>query len=105
MKRDLETVVKKVMDFFGKSFNQSEIDMLCNHLSFHSMQNNPSCNKDGMLTFVKNKMQEDEKPKDENFKFIRKGKIGSHKDELTEDQIKKLEKFITRDVLEYFQSL
>lgn len=92
MKRDMKSVVKELMVFMEKEFTNEEIDKLCNHLSVDSMRLNPSCNNDGL---VKKCMELNERKNEENWKFIRKGEVGSYKsEEYSDDILKKFEQFI-----------
>ena len=87
------------MKFLGKSYSQEEIDKLCQHLSFESIKNNKTINKDetikGFMELVGKKYE----PKD-GFSFIRKGKIGGYKDELSDEQIKLMENYVNHPELE-----
>lgn len=79
MKRDFDGAIKKLASFLGKTFTQEQIDIAVNYLTFDKMKANPKINMSGMTT--------------KNFAFMRKGKVGSYKEELTEEQIKKLEDY------------
>jgi len=99
MKRNLDHEVKRAMKFLGKSYSQEEIDKLCQHLSFESVKNSKTINKDeaikGLMELVGKKYE----PKD-GFSFIRKGKIGGYKDELSDEQIKLMENYVNHPELE-----
>ena len=83
MKRNMAAVVKEAMKFLGKNFSDHEIDELCEHLSVDSMRANPSCNNDGLVEMAK-KVNENGKTSGD-FKFIRRGQVGSFKEEFSED--------------------
>ncbi|KAL7050185.1 hypothetical protein ACKWTF_003979 [Chironomus riparius] len=90
MKRNLKQEVKKAMKFLGKIYSEDEIDKLCKHLSFESMKNNPSCNFEDLLEMLRELHKSNGLTAIEGFNFIRKGQVGSHKEELKEDENVKL---------------
>jgi uncharacterized protein YdiU (UPF0061 family) len=92
MKKNLEGAVKKVIDFFDKSYTQEEIDKLCKHLSFDSMKQNKMINMDSLLVTMK-KAAGETNSDDNGFSFIRKGQIGSFKKELSGEQNKMLDDY------------
>jgi Sulfotransferase domain len=92
LKRDLECEVKKVMTFFERNFSQEQIEKLCDHLSFESMQKNPAVNKvEEAKTTMKLLGKEFSTT---NYKFVRKGQVGYFKTELTEEQNRLLDDFM-----------
>jgi UDP-galactopyranose mutase len=91
-KQNLDGEVKKVANFLGKSFTQEEIDKLCDHLSFDSMQKNPTCNYEKIVTSIK--MAGGDEALKEKFQFIREGKVGGHKKEMTEDEIQRFDLYM-----------
>lgn len=85
MKRDMKSVVKELLEFMGKEFSEEEIDKLCEHLSIDSMRLNPSCNND---LLVKQCMKLNGRQNgDTEWKFIRKGEVGSYKNEEYSNEI------------------
>lgn len=88
----MSEMIKDVMTFLGRSFNSREIERLCNHLSVDSMRANPSCNNDSLVEKAKSFNANAQASGD--FKFIRKGEIGSFKDELTSDFNQKFDDFM-----------
>lgn len=92
MKRNLSEVIKIVAKFLRKSITDEDIEELCKHLSFDSMKSNESCNYDDLLGLLKNVIKNYEKV-DEKFSFIRKGKVGSSKEELSEEENKHLDEY------------
>jgi hypothetical protein len=93
MKKDLKKEVLKVMKFLDKNYCDEQIDQLCAHLDFNSMKNNPSVNKEDELEENK-KFLEDKAVEDENSHFIRKGKVGSYKEELSAEQNAKFDEYV-----------
>lgn len=84
MKRDLKSIVLKTAKFLGKSFTSDEVDKLCDHLSFEKMKNNPAINK---KIFIDTAKEIFGGGLDSDFNFIRKGQVGSFKEDLTSEQI------------------
>jgi len=100
MKRNLDQEVKKAMKFLGKNYLQDEIGKLCDHLSFDSMRKNSSCNNEKLVKFLKENRMTDDQAKKEDFCFIRKGQVGSHKSELTAEINEILDKIMNDPELE-----
>lgn len=92
MKRNLSDIVESVADFLGKKITPKQVSTLCEHLSFNSMKSNESCNYDDLLGLVKIAIKNYEKV-DENFQFIRKGQVGSFKEELSVEENLQLEEY------------
>lgn len=90
MKRDLQGVLNELLKFFEKSFTQEEIEKLCNHLSFDKMKDNKSVNKSEIMQMIDLMLGREAT----DFNFIRKGKVGSHKDELTSEEIELLQSYV-----------
>lgn len=89
MNRNLFEVVEKVANFFEKDFSNKQLSQLCGHLSFEMMQNNPALNKETDLSLIRMCQGRE----NEGFRFFRKGKVGSHKEDLTSQQIERLESY------------
>lgn len=79
----MSEVIKEAMKFLGKSFTEEEVTKLCKHLSVESMRANPSCNNDGLVEMAKS-LNGNGKTSGE-FKFIRRGQVGSFKEEFNEE--------------------
>ncbi|KAG5678968.1 hypothetical protein PVAND_008583 [Polypedilum vanderplanki] len=90
--RNLEQEVKKVAKFLEKEYSQEEIEEVCEHLTFDSMQKNSSCNNENLTKMLKEKHEYE--TKDEKFNFIREGKVGSYKKEMNEEEIKRVEEYM-----------
>lgn len=94
-------MIKSAMNFFGRSFVPHEIEKLCTHLSVESMRANPSCNNDSLVEKAKsvnaNALTSGE------FRFIRKGQIGSFIDEFSRDTDRKFEDFMQHQSLQKSQ--
>lgn len=89
MKRDLATVIDKTSTFLGRPVTASERATLLQHLSFESMKANPYVNLDeitDMLTKIHGQQRKTH--------FMRKGKSGSWKEELSAASVQKLDEWI-----------
>ncbi|XP_017031992.1 luciferin sulfotransferase-like [Drosophila kikkawai] len=94
MIRDLENVVKRLSRFLGyKDLSDCEMEKLLNHLNFKNMKESKFGNH---TNFFKSAYE----TKD-NFDFMRRGIIGSYKDELSSEQVDKIDKWTQRCLLEY----
>uniref|UniRef100_A0A1A9V4E1 Sulfotransferase domain-containing protein n=1 Tax=Glossina austeni TaxID=7395 RepID=A0A1A9V4E1_GLOAU len=99
MQRDLSQVLVKLNEFLEKPpLTQIHLNNLLNHLNFQNMKNNQTVNLSKALA-------SSTKPSRFNiqseFRFIRRGIVGSYKDELSIDNQKKLDKW-TEDYLGKF---
>ncbi|KAL7051814.1 hypothetical protein ACKWTF_004641 [Chironomus riparius] len=94
MKRNLKQEVKKVMKFLDKDFTQNEIDKLCTHLSFESIKKNKMINKEEDIKHLMSLEGREYNP--EKYTFIRKGKVGGYKQELTKEAIEMLDEYIKK---------
>lgn len=81
-----------MMNFLARSYSDEQIDKLCDHASFESMKKNPSCNREQRIKNMK--LTNNYVSKNEDFSFMREGKIGSHQKEMTEDQKKKFDDYM-----------
>lgn len=89
MKKDMMSVLKRTSKFFGKTYTDSQLKKLAEHLSFDTMKSNPTANHTTLLETlgrIRNKKIE--------FQFMRKGQVGSHKEELTPEYIQRLQDHI-----------
>ncbi|XP_055685287.1 luciferin sulfotransferase-like [Lutzomyia longipalpis] len=91
LKRDLPGMIRKTSSFLGKSLTDQQVKSLADHLSFGNMANNESVNFDGRLDALSTLTKAD---RDSTFKFMRKGKIGSFREEMTPEMISKYDKWI-----------
>jgi hypothetical protein len=101
MKTNMSKVVTEAAKFLGKTFTQQQIDELCKHLSVDSMRANPSCNNDSLVEMAKS-FNKNGKTAGE-FKFIRKGEVGSFKEEFSSEMDKKFESFMRQEILQRHQ--
>lgn len=91
MKRDLKSVASEVDKFLGVSYSFEQYEKLCDHLSFDKMKNNKAVNKE---EFVRMSLMM--YGGDSSWNFIRKGKVGSYKEELTSEQIELLDSYVKK---------
>lgn len=94
MKRNLKQEVRKVMKFLDKDYSQDQIDKLCKHLSFDSIKKNKMINKEDDIKHLMDMVGMEYNPK--KYTFIRKGKVGGYKQELTRDEIDMLDDYIKK---------
>ena len=97
MKADMASVVVDAAKFLGKNYTQQQINELCEHLSVNSMRANPSCNNDSLVELAKSLNKNGKSAGD--FKFIRKGQVGSFKEEFSIETEKKFEVFMQHSSL------
>ena len=90
----MPAVVKEAMKFLGKNYSDDEIEKLCDHLSVNSMRANPSCNNDSLVEMAKNVNGNGKSSGD--FKFIRRGQVGSFKEEFSEEMNQQFEDFVNQ---------
>jgi sulfotransferase len=99
MKVNLAQVVEKTMKFLDKNYSQDQIEKLCKHLSFESMRSNPMLNHETFINWVKS---DEEHKINEDFKFMRKGQVGSGKEELSERHNQLFESYMKHPDFERF---
>lgn len=87
MKKDLKSVVKQVAKFLNKTVPNEQMDKILEHLSFQSMQKNPSTN-------YKPKVGKTDDPQQQ---FIRKGIVGDYKNLMTPEVIAEFDKWIAEN--------
>ncbi|XP_066596153.1 sulfotransferase 1C4-like [Prorops nasuta] len=86
LKKDLLGCVKRVCKFYGKTYSDVDLERLVEHLEFRNFHNNPMVNLS--------------KPKDDDTStlaprsFIRKGQIGSWKEEFSPDLVTKFDRWL-----------
>ncbi|CAK1545183.1 unnamed protein product [Leptosia nina] len=85
LSKDLSASIRRVADFFGKTFSDEQIKRLCDHLSIESFKNNNSVNYDVMkeLGIMVGKKE-----------FIRKGKAGGWRDYFDEEMTAQADQWI-----------
>lgn len=86
MKTDHPSVIRKVAKFLGKELTEEHVEILVKHLSFDSMKKNDSVNMD----YYVSKLKENHLA-NEDGSFIRTGKVGKYKEELSPESIKELD--------------
>jgi len=95
MKADLPSVIRQTADFLGKEISEPQVSSLEEHLSFENMKNNPAVNQVELIA----NLQKIHK-RGHSTQFIRKGKVGSWKDELGPEMNAKLDEWIDRERIE-----
>jgi len=92
MKKDLRSVVKKTADFMGKTLSDTDTAKLLSHLSFESMKSNPYVNYDEITDKLTRVHGTERKTH-----FMRKGKVGSWREELSPQSIEKMNEWIAKN--------
>ncbi|XP_055680313.1 sulfotransferase 1B1-like [Lutzomyia longipalpis] len=98
MKKDLKEVLRKTSKFLGKTYSEDQIKALEDHLSFNKMASNKSVNFEGHLIELSTITRSD---RDMEFKFMRKGKVGSYNEEMTPEMIEQFDTQIRKRHSEY----
>ena len=85
--QDLTGTLKKIAKFLNKTPSDELLQKMCEHLSFDSMQKNDAVNSSQNPTLKGN--------------FIRKGKVGGWRNELTKAESNEIERFYAPIIEEY----
>lgn len=94
MKTKLPTVIRTVANFLNKDITENQINALSLHVSFDTMKNNVFANNEVFVQFIR-MLYPQKLPEGMTFqKFMRKGQIGSYKDDMDAETIKRFEKWI-----------
>lgn len=94
MKIDLEGTLRDLTEFLEKELSEDQVEQLCDHLDFKNMRDNPLVNIDELIQYRKKQYGIE----DSQFTFIRKGQVGSHKEEMPEEFV---ERFNKRTIAEF----
>ncbi|KAF2889049.1 hypothetical protein ILUMI_17124, partial [Ignelater luminosus] len=86
MKNELPAVIKTVANFLGKSITEDQLTKLTEHLSFESMKKNPTVNYEEGLQYAKY-----DGTATVRSDFLRSGKVGGYKSEMSSEMIAKFE--------------
>lgn len=100
MKRDLKSTLRKVCQFFNKSYSEQQLNQLEAHLSFDSMKNNKAVNAQDWVEFQLQSTNRADRLGDRNFRFIRRGESHGWKSELSAEQVRDLDEWNERKVVE-----
>ena len=86
--QDLPSVIRRVSKFLNRSLNSEQMKQLCDHLSFDSMKNNRAVTMESETRLFDNShLVGKVEP------FIRKGQVGSWKNEFTPEMAEKIDKW------------
>ncbi|XP_037941829.1 sulfotransferase 1E1-like, partial [Teleopsis dalmanni] len=94
MKSDLRSVIQDVCKFLNKNITEAQMQQMLHHLSFEEMKNNSRTNhiwEAEQVRRIYNKKTED-------ISFVRKGKVGGYKDDLTPEVIDKIDVWINDEL-------
>lgn len=97
LKTDLEGTLKELATFLEKDLTEEQLIQLNDHLDFKNMKSNPLVNIEELIEFRKKQYGLEQS----EFTFIRRGQVGSHKEEMPEEFV---ERFNQR-TLDEFQGL
>lgn len=95
MKRDLKSVIKSTADFLQKPITTDEIHELYQYLQPESMRKNDSCNQEDLM-FLSSSVWSAEF--DPSYKFIRKAKSETFREEMSQEFIEKFEDTIEKQI-------
>lgn len=84
--------VKKMSKFLECSYNDDQLKQLTQFISFNNMKNIRTINREKWLEQVEKDIGK--KRPDQSYRFMRKGKVGTYRDELNENQLKKLDDWV-----------
>uniref|UniRef100_A0A1A9WEK7 Sulfotransferase domain-containing protein n=1 Tax=Glossina brevipalpis TaxID=37001 RepID=A0A1A9WEK7_9MUSC len=91
MQRNLSQVLVKLNDFLGKPpLTETDLSNLLNHLNFQNMRSNQTVNLSKALAHSTKPLRFNVQSE---FRFIRRGIVGSYKDELSIESQNKLDKW------------
>ncbi|XP_054276256.1 luciferin sulfotransferase-like isoform X2 [Macrosteles quadrilineatus] len=93
MKKDLASNVRKTADFLSKPLTDEQVQMLCDHLSFNNMKNNPSSNNEDVVSMTKrfNKVESEGR-------FLREGTVGQWKSKFSPEWVSRFRKWTEANV-------
>ncbi|XP_055842435.1 luciferin sulfotransferase-like [Episyrphus balteatus] len=89
MKKDLRTVLEITSEFVKKDYTEKQICSLMEHLSFDNMKKNPTCNNQGLVKALYS-VRDFEYNEKSSFQFMRKGKVGGYKEEMSSSFIERI---------------
>jgi len=92
MKPDLKSVIKSLAKFLNVQIDDEQMSRLFQHVSFDSMKNNKYLSHDNFTEFLK----KNDLCYDTSGKFIRSGKSGGYKSEMSEELIQRFDVWIEK---------
>ncbi|GAB0099905.1 sulfotransferase 1 family member D1-like [Sergentomyia squamirostris] len=98
MKKDLRAVIVRIASFLGKTLSQTDIELLCQHLSFDAMKKNESVNKRVDVNEMKSITGERSSDSSGEFSFIRRGQIGSYAELMSPELEKRFNQWTAREL-------
>ncbi|XP_055598045.1 luciferin sulfotransferase-like [Uranotaenia lowii] len=93
MKKDLAQTLRRVCQFFGKSYTDQQLQTLEQHLSFDSMKNNEAVNSRYWVEFNLKQTNRIDKVADQDYQFIRRGEAAGWKRELSDELIEGIDEW------------
>ncbi|CRL02069.1 CLUMA_CG015599, isoform A [Clunio marinus] len=89
---NIDATIQKVADFLGVEISSENFVKVKEHLKFDNMKKNKACNN----TLFFEKVNEIYKKRTDTDKFIRRGKAGGYKDEMSQEYIEKFDKWMEK---------
>lgn len=90
--QDLPSIILQTAKFLGKELTQDQVSQLTHHLSFEQMSKNPAVNYEDVVSNMRNLHGTFH-----DSKFMRKGQVGSYKEEMTPEMLEKFDKWSERN--------
>ncbi|XP_055708846.1 luciferin sulfotransferase-like [Phlebotomus papatasi] len=98
MKKDHPSVIRRTAEFLGKCYTDEQITSLADHLSFEKMSQNEAVNFEKQMKGFRKVFNME---KNNNFNFIRKGKVGSFREEMPAKWIEIFDSWIQERIAKY----
>ncbi|KAJ6643608.1 Amine sulfotransferase [Pseudolycoriella hygida] len=89
---DSFNTIKTISEFLGCCYTDEQLKVLTEFVSFKNMKKNKAINREEDVARMEEKFGK--KRPNPGFTFLRKGKVGTYHEDLTEDQIKKFDDWI-----------
>ncbi|XP_016959226.1 sulfotransferase 1 family member D1-like [Drosophila biarmipes] len=94
MSRDLSGVIRRLSRFLGcNDLSESEMDKLLSHLSFKNMKGSKFGDHTALMKMLNNA--------GDDYQFLRRGIVGSYKDELSSENKDKIDKYTSTFLEKY----
>nr|XP_022907976.1 sulfotransferase family cytosolic 1B member 1-like [Onthophagus taurus] len=92
--KDLRAAINTVAKFLGKTVPENEVPKLLKHLSFEEMKKNPAVNVETLVKFLRETKAFNVPDK----KFIRCGKSGNYKENMSKEKIAIMDEWIAKNL-------
>uniref|UniRef100_A0A1A9WQH9 Sulfotransferase domain-containing protein n=1 Tax=Glossina brevipalpis TaxID=37001 RepID=A0A1A9WQH9_9MUSC len=95
MKMNLRKIIEDICQFLDRSITEEQMNQMLKHLSFEQMKANPKTNHIWEVEQIRSK----NKLPYEDHSFVRKGKVGGFKEELSPEFISKIDSWINKNLM------